>query len=141
MNMSFEDDLKAELEAETDWADVDIVLKGKPYVVRLTQLDGTVWADLTDRFPARPGVLLDANYGYNLRGLAPVATPMCGKLIDGDKVSELTEEQWADLFKALPGSRVMRIGDVLWNLNEYLPNEAVLAAKKGSAARSAKKSG
>lgn len=130
--MSIDDELDAALSTERDFADLSINLNGKLRTFRFTQMDGMEWADLTDYYPAREGVLLDSRYGYNLRPLAKAAAPLCGKLIDGDKHVALTEEQWEKLFKGQPGATVMRIGDVIWNLNEFLPGQAIDALKKGS---------
>lgn len=135
--MSFDDDVAAQIAAEKDFVNVDVTLNGKLYTFRFFQMDGLEWADQTDRFPARPGVLLDMRYGYNLRPLSKAVAPLSGKQVDGDTLIDLTPEQWEKLFKALPGAAVMRIGDALFNLNEYAPGEAVEAAKKASAAESA----
>lgn len=131
--MSFEDDLKAELDRVKPTADVDVRLKGTLYTFRFEQMDGLEWADATDRFPARPGVLLDARYGYNLRPLSLLVASKTGARVDGDALVKLSEDQWRTLFKALPGAPVMRIGDVIFALNEYTPGEEVEALKKGSA--------
>lgn len=128
--MSFDDDLDAQLSADKDTRDVDVVLNGKLVTFRFVQMDALEWAAATDMFPARPKVLLDMRYGYNLRGLTPLAAARSGKRVDGDKLVELTPEQWEKLFKALPGAHVMRIGDSLFDLNEYSPGEAVVALKK-----------
>lgn len=136
--MSIDDDLEADLNREADSVDLNITVNGNLRTLRFTQMDGMEWADLTDRYPARPGVLLDMRYGYNLRELAKAAAPLCGKILDGDTPTELSEEQWAKLFKSQPGATVMRIGDVIWNLNEFLPGQAVEALKKGSAPASSK---
>lgn len=131
--MSLDDDLDAVLNLDRDTADLQINLNGKLRTLRFTQMDGMEWADLTDRHPARPDVLLDSlRNGYNLRSLAREAAPLCGKILDGDEQVALTEEQWEKLFRALPGASVMRIGDLIWNLNDYLPAAAVDALKKDS---------
>ncbi|AGW41742.1 histidinol-phosphate aminotransferase [Leifsonia xyli subsp. cynodontis DSM 46306] len=136
--MSLDDDLDADLTRDVDYADLNITINGKLRTLRFTQMDGLEWAELTDRFPARPDVLLDMRYGYNLRSLSKAAAPLCGKLLDGDKQVALTEEQWEKLFKSQPGSTITRIGDVIWNLNEYLPTATVEALKKGSTPASSK---
>jgi len=56
-----------------------------------------------------------------------------GARVDGDALVKLSEDQWRILFKALPGASVMRIGDVIFALNEYTPGVEVEALKKGSA--------
>lgn len=135
--MSFEDDIRAEFEAEKPYHDVSVKLNGNLHTFRFTQMDGLQWASATDMHPARPGVLLDMRFGYNLRPLSLLVAAQTGKRIDGDKFVDLTPDQWTNLFKALPGASVMRIGDALFELNEYGPGEAIEALKKASAAESA----
>lgn len=135
--MSFDDDLDAQVAAEADYADVDLLINGKLHTLRFFQMDGLEWSDQTDRFPVRPGVLMDSRYGYNLRPLSQAVAPLCGKLVDGDKLVDLTKKQWAKLFKGVAPSAVMRIGDTIFNLNEWLPGKAVDEAKKALAVESA----
>lgn len=135
--MSFEEDLKAASEAELPTKDVDVTLNGSLYTLRFTLMDGTEWAACTDQAPARPGVLLDTHYGYNMRALVYIVAPKSGQMVDGDSTKPLTDDQWRALLKALPGGPMMRIGDTLFALNEYEPGEAVEAAKKASRAATA----
>lgn len=135
--MSFEDDLKAEFEAEKPTHDIDVSLNGALYTLRFTQMDALTWAAATDMHPARPGVLLDMRYGYNLRPLSLLVAAKTGQRVDGEKLVDLTPDQWTNLFKALPGASVMRIGDALFDLNEIAPAEAIAALKKELAAGSA----
>lgn len=138
--MSFDDDLDAAVAAERDTVDVSATVNGHLYTFRFTQMDGLEWADITDRFPGRPGVLLDTRYGYNLRPLSKMAAKETGELVEGDTLTKLSPEQWDKFFKGAPGAAVMRIGDAIFNLNEYLPGLAVEDAKKALAAESAKSS-
>lgn len=135
--MSFEDDLKATYEAPKPFGDVDVVLNGNPYTLRFTQMDAATWADLCDRSPIRKGVLLDARYGYNLRDLVPEVALLTGGRLDGDTVVPLTKDQWAAILKS-NGRNVSRIGDVVFDLNEYTPEMEVENAKKARAVESAK---
>jgi hypothetical protein len=138
--MSFDDDLEAAFTSEKDWVDVEVSLNGNLHVLRFFEMDGLEWADQTDRFPARPGVLLDMRYGYNLRPLAKAVAIATGKLVEGDTTKDIPAAQWEKLFKgALAGAPIMRIGDAIFNLNEYLPGQAVEAAKKAAAVESAQK--
>lgn len=127
--MSFADDLKAEKESETPSLDVPIKLNDTVYTLRFWQMDGLEWADHTDRAPARPGVLLDMRYGYNLRALVPPVAVKSGRLVDGDDLVELDEEQWRAIFKGI-GSNFTRIGDAIFFLNEQQPDEVVERLKK-----------
>lgn len=138
--MSFDDDLDAQIAAETQHVDVDVTLNKALRTIRVFAMDGLDWAAATDMFPARPDVPLDSVYGYNLRPLSKYLAPLCAKLLEDGKPVDLTVEQVDKLFKALPGNQIMQLGDAMWTLNEYLPGEAVKALKKGSAAKSARNS-
>lgn len=144
--MSFSDDLKA---APTDRPseDVDIVLGGKLHTLRFHAVDGLTWANLCDNHPMRPGVTLDGTYGYDLRSLTVEAAPLCGALVeDGEETPLVVDDidprfpdaphtdEWADLFSKIDGQTFRRISDVIWVLNELVPQQAVVAAKKALAA-------
>lgn len=130
--MSFVDDLKAEFEAPMPTEDVPVTLNGNLYTFRFTRMDGVEWASLTDLFPARPGVMLDMRYGYNLRPLTLAAAARSGQRVDGDQIVDLTEDQWRNLFKALPGASIQRFSDAIFLLNEHGPAQEVEQAKKAS---------
>jgi hypothetical protein len=130
--MSFADDLKAEFEADKPTRDVEIPLNGNLYTLRFERMDGTDWTLATDAAPARPGVLLDMRYGYNLRALVPPVAEKTGKLVDGDNLVDVSEDQWRAIFKGA-GATVSRIGDAIFALNEYDPAAEVEALKKVSA--------
>lgn len=130
--LSFEDDLKTEFEEPAPTKDVDVVLNGNLHTFRITRMDGVEWASLVDMFPARPGVLLDMRYGYNLRPLTLAALPKSAKHINGDTLEDLTEEQWRKLFKTVPGAYIERFSDAVFLLNEHGPNDEVDQAKKAS---------
>lgn len=144
--MSFSDDLKAAA-GPRDFVDVDIAINGNLHTLRFTALDGLTWANECDRHPIRPGVTLDAAYGYDLRALTVDVAPLCGMLLvdgiptplDVDPVNPQRpdaprKDEWADLFAMIDGQTFRRIGDALWALNEYIPQQAVAAAKKAQAA-------
>jgi hypothetical protein len=134
--MSFEDDLAADV--DPDWLNVDIQLNGKPYTFRFTAMNGLDWATECDRHPARPGVKLDLQYGYNLRSIAEAVAPVCGVRVVGDPLGEETEalsaEQWETLLGKADGQTYRHLTDAIWAVNEYLPAQAVVAAKKALAA-------
>jgi hypothetical protein len=138
--MSFDDDLETALNAEPDWTTVDVTLGGKLHTFRFDRMVGTLWAAETDKHPVRPGVLMDMRYGYNLRTLTQVVAPITGRRVERDTLEKLSDEQWAKLFKALPGAHLERIADALFKLNEYLPALEVEAAKKALEAESASNS-
>lgn len=129
--MSFADDLKAATEAPKPFEDVPIALNGKSYTLRFTEMDPLEWADCCDRAPARPGVLLDTHFGYNLRVLTKIAAPLSGKRVDGDSVEPLSEDEWRYVFK-VSGGMFQQITDALMMLNHIAPLKAVEEAKKAS---------
>lgn len=143
--MGFSEDLATVKAAPRPTDDVDVTLNGKLYTLRFTQMDGLEWASAVDRHPARPGILIDSRYGYNLRQLVKTVAPKCGVLLsDGAEVALRVDpptdpsvkngpprvDEWADLFKALDGHAVQRICDAVWALNEWTPQQAVADAKK-----------
>jgi hypothetical protein len=135
--MSFEDDLKAAREAPIEFTDVPVEIRGNLHTLRFLQLSGPEWAAETDRHPARPGVLLDMRYGYNLRTLCMAVAKLTGRRVitagGEETLVELTAEQWDDLYRAIPGATKSRIDDAIWGLNEANPQARVDALKKGSA--------
>lgn len=140
--MSFKDDLAAAKTAEVPHIDVTVLVNGKPYELRFRQMEGPAWAAETDRHPSRPGVLVDQKYGYNIRSLTLGAAPKCGVLLEGDAETALRVDapglenrvdEWADLLTTLSGHDFQRVTDAIWSLNEYLPEQAVDAARKARA--------
>lgn len=140
--MTFEDDLKATV--DPDWVDVDALLNGNLYKLRFTALDGPTWANECDKYPMRPDVMLDQTYGYDLRALTLGVAPLTGKLVEADGTLRALQveppdprnpnkpvvNEWRDLLNKVDGQTFRRISDAIWALNEYLPSEAVKAAKK-----------
>jgi len=148
--MSFEDDLAAAQTPEDKHIDVLVLINKKPHLLRFRPMDGLEWAAETDRHPARPGVLVDSRYGYNLRTLTRAAAARSGVLVvngeertlrvdpfipqlPGEPAPPARVDQWADLFRAISGHEFQRITDAIWTLNEYGPQEAVEAAGKALA--------
>jgi hypothetical protein len=141
--MSFEDDLKAVQTVEKPFADVPVMVNGNLHTFRFTQMEGADWAAEADKYPIRPGVMIDQRYGYNLRALIKGIAPKCGaRLVDGELVELRVDppaakgdrkprvDEWAMLFKAINGFDFQRVSDAIWSLNEWLPQQAVEAAKK-----------
>jgi hypothetical protein len=135
--MTFEDELDAAQAADPIHIDVPVELNGKLHVLRFYQWAGIEWATEADRHPARPGVLVDKRYGYNLRTLCLAAAKVTGRRLNNGEPVELSPERWEQLFKTLGGAPVGRICDAIWGLNEAAPAEAVEQAKKEYAASSA----
>lgn len=148
--MSFEDeldaDLDAQLAAEPNFSFVSVLVNGKHRKLRFTEMDGLAWADLCDRNPPRlvegtekdPKVLpIDNAYGYNVLGASVLAAQKSGHMQSGDGWVELSAERWKKLIRGLPGAQLKRIADVIWDLNQWAPSQAVLSAKKASEVESA----
>lgn len=142
--MGFSEDLEAAKTAERKTAEEDVLLNGNLYTVRFVQMDGLDWAAETDRHPARPGVLIDLRYGYNLRSLVKAVAPLTGTVLkDGEEVQLRVDpvdpknpsdpnrvDEWRDFLKAISGAAVLRLGSVIWALNQWDPDNAIDAAKK-----------
>jgi hypothetical protein len=138
--MSFDEDLDSQLATERDTAEVDVIVAGKLQTFRFTEMDGLEWADLTDRCPPRADAAVDRGYGFNIRAVTALAAPKCGQMRDGDAWVDLTEEQWTKLFRGQKGAQVRAIGDALFELNQWGPGQAVLAARKALGVGSARSS-
>lgn len=138
--MSFDEDLDAQLTAEVEWADCDITVNSKLVRLRFERMDALAWADLCDQCPPRPTSPIDRNFGYNFRAVVALAAPISGKRLEGDEAVELTSDQWRKLLKGVNALALRTIGDVIFNLNEWLPAQEVAAAKKAFAVESDKSS-
>lgn len=126
--MSLEDDLKAQLEAKRETAEVPFLLNGNPYTLRFTQLDPWEWAEEADRHPARRDVQFDRTFGYNMRQLVRTVAPACGQLlVDGAPVPV---EDWDVLFKAMSPSAVQRMCSEVFALHEQETIDSVVTAAK-----------
>jgi hypothetical protein len=136
--MSFDEDLDAALAAEVDWVTVDVSLNGVLRTFRFDRMDGQEYDALTNLYPPRLTATLDKFYGYNIHDVALACAPLSGRLVDGDTLVELSEDQWRKYFKGASGAAVGRIRDAIFNLNEYMPAQEVEAAKKAFAVESVK---
>lgn len=126
--MSFEDDLAAASAAPAPFLDVDVTVNGNLYTLRFEQMGPAEWAAETDRHPARPGVLIDARYGYNLRSLIQAVAPLTGSLVEDGSTVPVAD--WPALLKSIAGHGFQRVTDAIWSVNEYLPERQVADAKK-----------
>lgn len=154
--LSFEDqldqDMKAQSEAELDYAICQIVVNGKLRRLKFTQMDGLEWADVCDRNPPRvtvetskagdkPKILpVDEAYGYNILGASIMAATSSGLMQAGDDWVALTPERWKRLIRGIPGAQLRAIADAIFQLNQWSPAMAVAEAKKALEVESAMKS-
>lgn len=122
--MSFSDDLKAEIAAEPDWAEVKFKLNKRDYVLRVTALPGWDWQKVKDRHLPRVDVPSDVIVGYDVAGAARDVIPRCSTVsCDGEPVELLVDpeenvDEWADLLKAVGGSTVQQMVNAVFGLNE-----------------------
>jgi len=152
--MSFEDeldaDLDAQLAAEPFFGFVSVLINGKHRKLRFTEMDGLAWADICNRNPPRmkdgadplkpkqADILpIDAAYGHNVLGASVHAAAVSGHMQSGEGWVELSPERWKKLIRGLPGAQLREIADVIWNLNQWAPSQAVLSAKKALQVESA----
>lgn len=126
---SLADDLREQLE-ELNLAAADSLI-----TLRFTRVSGADWAELTARCPVRLDAAIDRQYGYNMHAVCKLAAPLSGVLVDGDEVSTLSADEWADLFNTISGFEFMRIVDAIYELNEYEPAVRVNELKKELSAR------
>lgn len=140
--MSFSDELKKAKESKAETQDVPVLLNGDLYKIRLAQMNPTDWVSLTDRNPKRPGVAIDSNLGYDLRGVTRAAVSTCAKLFKGDVEVEVKSDdevdEWGELLDTISGQELANVGDAVWGLNAYMPGLALEAAVE-AAMESAKK--
>jgi hypothetical protein len=129
--MTFAEDLAAVQAAPKPFLDAEVTVNGTYYALRFTQMDPFDWATEVDRHPARPDTQIDKRYGYNLRSLVKAVAPVTGALVEGE--STVPVEDWPALLKAIGGHGFQRVTDAIWAINEYLPEQAVVAAKKARA--------
>lgn len=115
--------------------------------LRFTQMPGPQWAEVVSRCPVRLDVDMDRHYGFNSDRATLLAAPLSGAWLEEDGgTSALSAGEWRDLLGhraddgtfvvgALAGSDLRRIGDAIFELNEYLPGQRLQAAKKAFATR------
>jgi hypothetical protein len=102
--------------------------------LRFTQLPGQDWSELTARSPMRVDVAIDRTYGYNYHEVCKAAAVKAGVRVVGDGTEPLTGEQWTSLWTVLSGHEFERICSVIWELNEWEPQQRIDSAKKASRA-------
>lgn len=127
-------------------ADQDVLLGDEIVTVRVWPVSGAVWDELTANSPARTvenaqgervPVQHDLELGYNLSGVVRAYPRLY--LVDGDEVTPIVGEQWAEMFDVLSGPDKKALGFAVWGKNEYEPAQRMLAAGKSSAGRRKKK--
>lgn len=101
---------------------------------RFYRMRGDEWVECTARSPVRLDVPLDAQYGYNYHAACRLAAIRSGFRVDDDGAeTEMTEDEWRDVWAVLSGAEVTLLADAVWELNEWGPAARIHDLKKGSA--------
>lgn len=132
--MSFEDDIKAQLEKPKPTVDVSASVNGTAYTFRIERMDPAEWAIACAMCPARPGVTLDSQFGYDLQRLTPLVVAKTGKRVDGDTLIDLDPDTWESLLKAISGGTFQKFSDAIFRLNEFDDEKQIDDLKKASEA-------
>lgn len=126
--------------------DQEVLLGGQIVTVRIWPVSGGVWDELTSSNPARTvedaegnrvPVKYDLDLGYNLSGVVRSYPRLY--LVDGDEVTPIVGEQWAEVYDVLSGPDKKALGYAVWGKNEFEPTQMKLAAGKASAGQRKKK--
>jgi hypothetical protein len=129
--MSLLDDLlESAAEAPTPSKELDVEIGGQILSLKFYQIDGRRWAEITAMCPTRLGSVIDRSYGYNFQAASQMAAPLSGRVVVGDEELQLDNTKWDQLFTKLAGTHVRGIHSLIWELNEYDPQQAVAKAKK-----------
>lgn len=109
--------------------------------LRFTRLPGKDWAILTSLHPVRVNVAIDRHYGYNFDAVCEAAARYrdksgrnYGAMLEDGIATELTDDEWTELFEVLSGNDIGKVRDAIWALNEYEPEQRRQALVKGSGA-------
>jgi len=88
--------------------------------LRFTELDSRDWEACRIAYPPRPGVSLDAAFGYDVTAASERGAQKNGELVDGDESAKVTPEQWAKVFAPgrLDSQGRQAITNAVFSLNE-----------------------
>jgi hypothetical protein len=113
-------------ETQAEFADTLVDLK-------FTRMIGNDWSDLVITNPPREDSLPDmVVFGYNFHAVTRAAAVKSGRALAGtdDEVgTEMSEEQWDDLFQLMAGGDHETIANAVYSLNEGDSNRAVELGK------------
>lgn len=131
--------------AEAKPVDQNVMLGDDEVTVRLFPVDGVTWTKMTSKHPPRPGVLRDAQFGYNAYGILRDYTDVA--IVDGDDVDRLkrTDEdgreysRWPEVHDVLAGPDLTNLAVALWGMNDYDHQRKLVEAGKASAGISKKR--
>jgi hypothetical protein len=141
---------------ETLTAERDALTEGTLLTFRFEALPGQAWAEIAARNPGRADVMIDIVYGYNYHETAKAAARYrdAGEaghvyahlVVDADDeaaeptLEPVTAEQWDGIFDVISGHEFERIASRIWELNDYGPQQRIVAAGKASRAGSVNRS-
>ena len=111
-----------------------IAVGGSVVELVFTKLEPLSWRNMVASFPPRDGVQRDLILGYNI-DLAPSGYPITNISVNVDgESSELSADEWGDLFAMLESPDLNAISTLLWCMHEWEPQQkakkAFGAAKK-----------
>lgn len=112
--------------------------------LRFTELPAPQWAEVVSRSPVRLDVDMDKHYGFNSDQATLLAAPLSGAWVEGEDTFALSAEEWTDMLGyrdeagefqqgAISGNELRRIGDAIFELNEFAPGLRLEQAKKAFA--------
>lgn len=132
--MSFTDLLdQAKAARVREHRDITVLLNGKPIVIRVHEMPSHDWAALTTKHSPRKGVNVD-RLGYNVTAASIDAVGVSATVVGKAGAEEkITPEQWQTLLDLLSGAEVSELADAAFALNDWLPRNRIVEAKKGSA--------
>lgn len=133
---------KGKRAAEPITKTVQVMVGDQLTMLKFAELPATQWADIGAANPVRPGVVIDAQYGYNIHSACRVAAAVSGVRVEDDvdvplaverdKTGRVISSEWDDLFEVISGHEFGLIADAIWELNEWGPQLRLGEAKKAS---------
>lgn len=138
--MSFSELLEQGKQAKVrEHKDITVLVNGEPVVLRVHEIPSYDWAALTTKHPPRPGATADW-LGYNVTAASLDALPDALSVVEGETVTKVTAKQWETLRDLLSGVEMGNLADAAFWLNDWLPRNRIVEAKKASAGDSKKSS-
>lgn len=122
-----------------EFRDTTVLIKGEPVVLRVYELPSFDWAALTTKHGPRPEANAD-RLGYNVTAASLDAVGEALFVVEGDAETRVTAEQWETLRGLLSGVEIGTLADAAFALNDWVPRNRIVAAKKASKGSSKKSS-
>ena len=128
--MSFSDLLQSAKAAERESRTVEVTVGGELVALTFVELPGLDWATITAKFPPRADSPADRGVGFNAHAVSVEAAKVNGVVKFAGEETLPSVEDWDDLFANLGGHDFNQVCDAVFYLNEWLPRQRVVAAKK-----------